>query len=96
MLLTLFRSAVGFDFDSAGAKVHFVVADNGQGIPTNQIAEIFKPFFTTKEERGTGLGLALSKGIVERHRGKVRLRSSVRQGRSGTVFKISLTGVLNL
>jgi signal transduction histidine kinase len=76
-------------------EVHFVVADNGQGIPTDQIAEIFKPFFTTKEERGTGLGLALSKGIVERHRGKIRLRSSVRPGRSGTVFKISLPGVLN-
>jgi signal transduction histidine kinase len=77
-------------------EVHFVVADNGQGIRTDQIAEILKPFFTTKEERGTGLGLALSKGIVERHRGKIRLRSSVRPGRSGTVFKIFLPGVLNL
>jgi signal transduction histidine kinase len=75
---------------------HFVVADNGQGIPTDQIVEIFKPFSTTKEERGTGLGLAISKGIVERHRGKIRLRSSVRPGRSGTVFTISLPGVLNL
>jgi hypothetical protein len=55
MLLTLFRSAVGFDFDYAGAKVHFVVADNGQGIPTDQIAEILKPFFTTRSSVAPGL-----------------------------------------
>jgi signal transduction histidine kinase len=70
--------------------VHLVVADNGHGIPEEHANSIFEPFFTTKEERGTGLGLALSKKIIERHRGTIKMRSSVRPGRSGTIFKISI------
>jgi len=71
-------------------EVEFVIADNGHGIPPDQSSAIFQPFFTTKADRGTGLGLALSKRIIERHQGRIRLRSSVRPGKSGTVFKISL------
>jgi signal transduction histidine kinase len=71
-------------------EIQFVIADNGHGIPPNQSEAVFQPFFTTKAERGTGLGLALSKRIIERHRGSFRLRSSVRPGKSGSVFKISL------
>ncbi len=71
-------------------KVEFVIADNGHGIPPDQGEAIFQPFFTTKVDRGTGLGLALSKRIIERHRGVIRVRSSVRPGRTGTIFKISL------
>jgi signal transduction histidine kinase len=71
-------------------KVEFVIADNGSGIPPDYEEAIFQPFFTTKVDRGTGLGLALSKRIVERHRGRIRVRSSVRPGRSGTIFKVSL------
>lgn len=71
-------------------KVHFVIADNGHGIPPEHVDQIFQPFFTTKQERGNGLGLALSKKIIEHHRGTIRIRSSVRPGRSGTIFKISL------
>lgn len=70
-------------------KIHIVIADNGQGIPAEHIEQIFEPFFTTKKV-GTGLGLALSKRIVERHAGKISLRSSVRPGKSGTTFRISL------
>jgi signal transduction histidine kinase len=72
------------------SEAHFVVADNGHGIPKSIFAHIFEPFFTTKDEVGTGLGLALSKRIVEGHRGRIRVRSSVRPGKSGTIFKISL------
>jgi signal transduction histidine kinase len=71
-------------------KVEFVIADNGHGIPPDQSGSVFQPFFTTKAEHGTGLGLALSKRIVERHQGRIQLRSSVRPGKSGTVFKIAL------
>lgn len=70
-------------------EIHIVVADNGHGIPAEHIDQIFEPFFTTKKV-GTGLGLALSKRIVEHNRGKISMRSSVRPGRSGTTFKISL------
>jgi len=71
-------------------EVQFVIADNGHGIPREHAGNIFQPFFTTKGERGTGLGLALSKNIVERHRGKIRVRSSIQPGKSGTIFTISL------
>lgn len=70
-------------------EIHIVVADNGHGISEKDINQIFVPFFTTKKV-GNGLGLALSKKIVEHNRGRIQLRSSVRPGKSGTTFKISL------
>lgn len=71
-------------------EVHLTVADNGQGIPQAAMNKIFEPFFTTKKEHGTGLGLAISRSIVERHKGRIRLRSCVRRNSSGTVFRVSL------
>ena len=68
---------------------HIVVADNGHGIPEEDMDQIFVPFFTTKKA-GNGLGLALSKKIIEHNQGRIAMRSSVRAGRSGTTFKISL------
>jgi signal transduction histidine kinase len=70
--------------------LHLIVADDGHGIPSTVLPKVFDPFFTTKMEEGTGLGLAISKTIVERHRGKIRTRSSIRPGRSGTAFRITL------
>ncbi|HEX4029831.1 MAG TPA: ATP-binding protein [Terracidiphilus sp.] len=74
----------------SGGEVHITVADNGPGIPKEIAAKIFEPFFSTRKNRGTGLGLAISKQIVEKHAGRIRNRSSIRIGRSGTAFRISL------
>ena len=71
-------------------EAHVLVVDNGHGIPESLLAKVFDPFFTTKQDTGTGLGLAISKSIVERHSGRIRARSCVRPGRSGTAFRISL------
>jgi signal transduction histidine kinase len=71
-------------------EVHLMVADDGHGIPEAIRRRIFDPFFTTKKDHGTGLGLAVSKAIVERHKGRIRARSSVRSGISGTAFRVSL------
>jgi signal transduction histidine kinase len=67
-----------------------LIADNGHGIAVEDAKHIFEPFFTTKKECGTGIGLALSKKIIERHGGHIAVRSSVRMGRNGTTFKLSL------
>jgi two-component system, NtrC family, sensor kinase len=54
--------------------VHIVVSDNGTGISQEQLLKIFDPFFTTKESiSGTGLGLSISHGIIEQHRGSIKM-----------------------
>jgi len=66
----------------AGNKgVHLRVADNGPGIPPQSMPQIFEPFFTTKDnQHRTGLGLAIAKGIVERHGGTIAVSSEPGQG----------------
>lgn len=70
--------------------VRIVVADSGQGISANNKPRIFEPFFTTKGEQGIGLGLWVASGIITRLGGTIRMRSSVRPGKSGTSFSIFL------
>jgi two-component system NtrC family sensor kinase len=62
--------------------------DTGIGIPRENLLKIFDPFFTTKKQgKGTGLGLSVSYGIIERHRGKLEVKSQVGKG---TTFTIKL------
>jgi signal transduction histidine kinase len=77
------------------AGLVLTVADTGTGIPADQLRRIFEPFFTTKEIGGTGLGLWISRDIIERHRGHLRVRSSIAPSSHGTVFTLFLprTGV---
>ena len=70
--------------------IFILISDNGHGIPAQHSRKVFEPFFTTKGESGTGLGLALAKRIIERHAGRIWVRSSVRPGKSGTTFRIFL------
>ncbi|RRJ63784.1 PAS domain-containing protein [Paenibacillus oralis] len=65
--------------------VELLVADTGPGIPAGQREKLFEPFYTTKE-KGTGLGLALCLSIVERHQGKISVRSEEGEGTVFTVF----------
>lgn len=76
--------------NSHRAGVRILVADRGVGIPPDVRKRIFDAFFTTKGTKGSGLGLWLSLGIVHRHGGHMRLRTSVVPSRSGTCFSIFL------
>lgn len=66
------------------------VADTGCGMSSEVQARIFEAFYTTKGFNGTGLGLWISAEIVERHHGRLSVRSSDRPGSSGTVFALFL------
>ena len=70
--------------------VRITVADNGSGICMADMPHIFEPFYTTKKDLGTGLGLWLAQGIVQKHGGLIRVRSRTEPGHSGTVFSIFL------
>ena len=63
------------------------IRDTGCGISPSVLPRIFDPFFTTKKEgEGTGLGLSVSLGIVERHGGKISVESELGKGTTFTVF----------
>lgn len=72
------------------AGVRITVADNGSGIRRENLRQIFDPFFTTKKDTGTGLGLWVSRGIVQRHGGSIRVRSRTEGCSTGTVFSVFL------
>lgn len=78
-------------FLPAEEMVELEVVDTGTGIPPDQLSKILEPFFTTKE-RGTGLGLSVVYGIVERHGGKVDIRSRVGEGTT-VLIRLPLAGV---
>jgi signal transduction histidine kinase len=72
----------------AGTQVEIVFTDTGKGIPEEHLHKIFDPFFTTKDaSKGTGLGLAVSYGIVKKHGGDIEVAST--EGK-GTIFTVRL------
>jgi len=73
--------------------VRFTVSDTGIGIPRENLTKVFEPFFTTKQlGKGTGLGLAVTYGIVKMHRGEIQVKSNAdpAAGPTGTTFTITL------
>jgi signal transduction histidine kinase len=71
--------------------VKISVADNGPGIAGENVNRIFEPFFTTKKNTGTGLGLWITKEIIERHGGKIAVEpKSNGEFPSGATFTIEL------
>ncbi len=86
----LMRSREATDWQTGRKGVVLTVADTGSGMSSDTAAKIFEPFFTTKDIGGTGLGLWVSHEIVERHGGTLSVRSSNREGHSGTVFTLFL------
>jgi len=86
----LIRSREATSWSTARRGLLLTISDTGSGISPDNLPRIFEPYFTTKGSGGTGLGLWVSKQIVERHEGTLRVRSSQRPGRSGTIFTLFL------
>ena len=72
--------------DAGGGFVEVAVKDTGKGIKKEDMAKLFTPFFTTKDN-GTGLGLAICHGIIDSHEGKIEVESELGKG---TAFRIKL------
>jgi PAS domain S-box-containing protein len=77
------------DWRSGAKGVRLTVADTGEGIQPEIYDRLFEPFQTTKEVTGTGLGLWVSKGIIDKHGGRIRTRTK-RGEVHGTVFTVWL------
>jgi signal transduction histidine kinase len=86
----LIRSRHATDWESNRKGLMLTVADTGSGMSAATRKKLFDAFFTTKGIGGTGLGLWVSKEIVERHGGSLRVRSSQAEGHQGTVFSLFL------
>jgi two-component system NtrC family sensor kinase len=74
-------------------RIWFSVEDSGIGISKDNVGKIFEPFFTTKQiGKGTGLGLAVTYGIVKMHRGDITVKSNnvPANGTTGTAFTVKL------
>jgi PAS domain S-box-containing protein len=84
------RVSTGTDFQNGRRYVRVTVADNGKGVDASLRHQIFEPFFTTKGTVGTGLGLWVSKQIVDKHGGTIRVRSGNNGKSRGTVFSVVL------
>jgi PAS domain S-box-containing protein len=80
--------------DASGNKMQpgatITIADNGPGIPEDVKPHLFQPFFTTKGERGTGLGLWVSRGIVNKHGGIISFSSDTSPAAHGTAVSVFL------
>jgi signal transduction histidine kinase len=80
------RVRTGFDPDKHEARI--VISDNGPGVPDAVRESIYEPFMTTKGQRGTGLGLAVTRKIVLQHGGRIDVSSAPEL--SGATFSIAL------
>ena len=87
------RVVLKLKYDSESQMVELMVRDTGKGIPQDQLPHIFDAYYTTKDgpdesgKGGTGLGLSSCREIIESHRGRIRVESSVGVG---TAFTIKL------
>lgn len=85
------RVAKSRRWNSPGAEgVRITVMDTGCGIVPQHKSRLFQPFFTTKADVGTGLGLWITRGIVERHSGTIQVKSRTGSHEHGTAFSIFL------
>jgi PAS domain S-box-containing protein len=75
------------DLNREESMLVLTIEDNGPGIPEKELSKVFNPFFTARKRKGFGLGLFITKGIVENHRGTI---SAVSRDGAGTTMRVEL------
>ncbi|MGZ4899829.1 MAG: PAS domain-containing sensor histidine kinase [Candidatus Angelobacter sp.] len=88
LLIRVSKSRKWDNIDVPGVRV--TILDTGSGIAPQHVKDLFQPFFTTKEDVGTGLGLWITRNIIEKHGGAIHVRSRTGPEKHGTVFSIFL------
>lgn len=78
--------------ETLASGVAVCLCDTGSGISPEHARQLFEPFFTTKSTKGTGLGLWISKGIVQKYDGRIQFRSVRRPDACATCFRVLLPG----
>ena len=86
----LLRARAATDWKTGRRGIRITVADSGEGMTPETQKRLFDAFYTTKGASGNGLGLWVSKGIVDHHNGRIRLKSGQRADRHGTAFSLFL------
>jgi two-component system, NtrC family, sensor kinase len=84
------RASTSRDSLNGAIRVRITISDNGKGIEPASLSHIYDPFFTTKGMTGNGLGLWVTKQLVEKHGGEIRLRSQTSGKHRGTSFSLTL------
>jgi len=84
------RVAEATDWDTQRRGIAITVSDTGNGIRREDARRLFQPFFTTKSAKGTGLGLWISKGIIQKYEGTIGFRSVHSSRGSCTCFRVFL------
>lgn len=84
------RASISTDDRNEGCQISISVADNGRGISVEALPHIFEPFFTTKGSIGNGLGLWVSKQLIEKHGGEVTVHSCTDGPQRGTTVALIL------
>jgi two-component system, NtrC family, sensor kinase len=89
------RIRIGTHWNEANGRTDLCISvcDTGAGVRPEHAKHLFEPFFTTKSTKGTGLGLWISKGIIQKYDGTIHFRSINFKGRNMTSFRVVLPGV---
>ncbi len=80
------EGVLGISTTSMGHNIYITVSDNGRGMPKEVLSRIFEPFFSTKKEKGTGIGLSVSYKIIQSHNGRIEVESYEGKGSAFTVI----------
>jgi two-component system NtrC family sensor kinase len=90
------RATLSRDFEEGTAHIRVSIADSGVGVELAAVPRLFEAFFTTKGMTGNGLGLWVSRQIIAKHGGSIRVRSSTGGEHRGTTFSVSLPQIVHV